>query len=82
MNTTKQFLEELLRRALRKASAPDQSPRVVIEDGLRILQATPESHRSYRLADLSVGDPDAPDPLAAYSWQELRETIYPEREGQ
>ena len=40
----------------------------------------PESHGTYRLPDLSVGDPDAADPLAAYSWQELRGTIYAERD--
>ena len=30
----------------------------------------------YRLPDLGVGDPDSPDPLGPYSWQDLRETIY------
>ncbi|MXX25849.1 MAG: hypothetical protein F4Z82_10470 [Caldilineaceae bacterium SB0668_bin_21] len=82
MKSIVQFLEKLLRRALQPARVSDRSSRAVIEDGLRILHATPESHRSYRLPDLSVGDPGAPDPLAAYSWQELRETIYPEREWQ
>ena len=32
----------------------------------------------YRLPDLSEGQTDAADPLAAYSWQELREMIYGE----
>ena len=30
----------------------------------------------YRLPDLSCGDPDADDPLAEYSWEELSELIY------
>ena len=29
-----------------------------------------------KLPDLRVGDVNAPDPLATYSWPELRELIY------
>ena len=47
-----------------------------------MVHTAPESQGTYRLPDLSVGDPDAADPLAAYSLQELREMIYAEREWQ
>ncbi|MDE0080809.1 MAG: hypothetical protein OXI52_12990 [Caldilineaceae bacterium] len=80
MKSIVQFLEELLRRALQPARVSDRSSRVMIEDDLRVVHSAPESHGTYRLPDLSVGDPDAADPLAVYSWEELRETIYPERE--
>ena len=35
---------------------------------------------SYRLTDASYGDSNAPNPLEAYSWQDLRATIYGEPE--
>lgn len=82
MSTTSRFLEELLRRALMHAKASNRSFRDLVEDGLRIVLAAPESHDTYRLPDLSVGDPDAADPPVAYSWQEMRGTIYVERDRQ
>ncbi len=35
---------------------------------------------TYRLPDMSVGDPDAEYPLDKYSWEELRDIIYDEAE--
>jgi hypothetical protein len=54
----------------------------VIEDGLRLVLAAPEPQSNYRLPDLSVGDPNAVDPLKALSWQELRGKIYEEPDSQ
>lgn len=41
--------------------------------------STPSADEPYRLPDLSCGDPNADDPLAAYSWRELSEIIYDHR---
>lgn len=82
MKSIVQFLEKLLWRALQPARVSDRSSRVIIVEDLRVVHSAAESHGTYRLPDLSVGDPDAADPLAEYSWQELRETIYAEREWQ
>jgi hypothetical protein len=56
--------------------------RSVVEEGLRQVLSVPESENRYRLPDLSTGDSDAADPLEAYSWQDLRGTIYGESESQ
>ena len=34
----------------------------------------------YRLPDMSVGDPDGPNPLEGLTWEEMRDVIYGERE--
>jgi hypothetical protein len=82
MKTTIDIHDELLRRARQHAKATGRSLRAVIEDGLRLVLAAPEPQSNYRLPDLSVGDPNAADPLKAFSWQELRGTIYGEPESQ
>ena len=66
---------ELLARAKQHAKATGRSLRAVIEDCLRQVLAVPESKSNYQLPDLSVGDPNAADPLSSYSWQQLREPI-------
>ena len=38
-------------------------------------QDTPE-HQPFRLPDMSVGDPDDPNPLEGLTWEELRDLIY------
>ena len=35
----------------------------------------------FRLLDLRVGDPNDPDPLEEWSWEELRDVINEERGG-
>ena len=32
----------------------------------------------FRLPDLSVGDPNGPNPLEGWTWEELRDRIYEE----
>ena len=50
--------------------------RAVVEAGLRSVLSESAEAGSYVLEDLSVGDPEAPNPLERYSWPELREVIY------
>ena len=82
MKTAIEIHVELLARARQHAKATGRSLRAVIEDGLRQVLVAPETRRENRLPDLSVGDPNAADPLKAFSWQELRGTIYGEQESQ
>ncbi len=81
MKTTIDIHDELLARAKRHARNTGRSLRAVVEDGLRQVLALPASRSRYRLPDLSVGDPNAADPLEAYSWQDLRGVIYGELEN-
>ena len=79
MKTTVDIQDALLERAKRHARRVRKPLRVLIEDGLRrVLDERPPA-TSYQLPDLSVGRPDAPDPLEALSWQDLRAEIYGER---
>lgn len=80
MKTTLDIHDELLARAKRHARTTGRPLRAVVEDGLRQLLAKPPSRPRYRLADWSVGDATASDPLEAFSWQDLRELIYGEAE--
>lgn len=80
MKTTLDIHDELLLRAKRHAKQTGRPLRALVEDGLRqVLSAKTNRHR-YRLPDLSVGNPDDSDPLESYSWQDLRELIYDDRE--
>ena len=75
MKTTLDIHEELLTRAKRHAKETGRPLRAVVEEGLRrVLVTAGPSH--YKLPDLRVGDANAPDPLATYSWPDLRELIY------
>ena len=73
--TTLDIHDELLTRAKRHAKETGRPLRAVVEDGLRRVLVT-VSPCQYKLPDLRVGDVNAPDPLATYSWPELRELIY------
>ena len=79
MKTTIDIHDELLERAKRRARETGSSLRAVVEDGLRAVLSSPAVENRYRLPDLRVGDPNAPDPLERYSWPELRELIYGDR---
>lgn len=78
MQTTIDIHDELLVRAKQHARNTGRSLCAVVEEGLRQVLPEPFSSSRYRLPDLSEGQRDAADPLAAYSWQELREMIYGE----
>lgn len=76
MKTTLDIQGELLTRAKQYAQRTRQPLAAVIEEGLRQVLSAEASRRSYRLPDLSVGNPNGPDPLSALSWQEVREAMY------
>ncbi len=76
MKTTVEISDALLARAKRHARNVGRPLRALIEDGLRhVLEAEPARKR-YLLPDLSVGDPQGPNPLETLSWQDLRDEIY------
>lgn len=76
MKTTIDIHDDLLARAKRHARETGVPLRAVVEEGLRLALSAPERVEGYRLPDLSVGDPNAGDPLEAYTWQDLSEVIY------
>ena len=76
MKTTIEIQDALLVRAKRHAKRNGRPLRAMVEEGLRLVLSRSVTHSRYRLPDLSVGDPESPDPLEAYSWQDLREMIY------
>jgi hypothetical protein len=78
VKTTIEIQDELMVRAKRHARRSGQPFRTVVEDGLRLVLNQSSPPDSYRLADCSVGDPDADDPLEQLSWQDLRARVYGE----
>jgi len=76
MKTTVEISDVLLIRAKRHARRVGRSLRALIEDGLRHVLDTEPTRMKYQLPDLSVGNPDGPNPLEALSWQDLRDEIY------
>ena len=76
MKTTFEINDELLARAEQYARKKGCSLRSVVEEGLRQILSQPDSRNTYRLPDLSAGNPDADDPLEDNSWQDLRGMIY------
>lgn len=76
MKTTIDIRDDLLAQATRHAKRSGLPLSAVIEDGIqRVLSDRPSSDH-YNPPDMSVGDPDDPDPLKSYSWSELRDMIY------
>ena len=79
VKTTIDIHDELLVRAKRHARQNGRPLRAVVEEGIRLVLSTTRARPRYRLPDRSVGVTGAPDPLEAYSWQDLREMIYSDR---
>lgn len=78
VKTTLDIQDALLERAKRHARRVRQPLRAIVEEGLRRVLSEVSAPQTYQLPDASVGDPGAPDPLEAYSWQDLRAEIYGE----
>ncbi len=76
MKTTLDIADALLERAKRHARKTGRPLRAVVEDGLRRVLDAPALPSAVELPDRSVGDPGAKNPLASYSWAELRDEIY------
>ena len=78
MKTTLDIHDDLLLRAKNLSRRTGRPLRAVVEDGLRLVLRESTHEAPYRLPDCSVGNADAPDPLEALSWQDLRAEIYAE----
>lgn len=76
MKTTVEIQDGLLERARRHARRSGRPVRALIEEGLRLVLQQDAQRGGYRLADHSVGDPNAENPLDRFSWQDLRDEIY------
>jgi hypothetical protein len=79
VRTTIEIQDALLERAKRHAKRVGRPLRAIIEEGLRLVLARRHAAPAYELPDESVGDTEAPDPLEALSWQDLRDGIYGEQ---
>ena len=51
----------------------------VIEEGIRQVLAAAPPFMDCRTRDLSWSNPNGPDRMSQYSWEELRELIYNDR---
>ena len=76
MKTTLDIHDELLTQAKRHARETRRPLRAVVEEGLRLVLSKETSPESYVLPDRSYGGPEIHDPLASYTWSELRDIIY------
>ena len=76
MKTTLDIHDELLTRAKRHARQTGRPLRTLVEDGLRHVLSETSERPPYRLPDMSVGDPNGPNPLEHLSWAEVRDLIY------
>lgn len=76
MKTTLEIADGLLERAKRHARKTGRPLRAVVEDGLRRVLDAQGPAPVYELPDRSVGQPGGRNPLASYSWAELRDDIY------
>lgn len=76
MKTTIDIADALLERAKRHARKTGRPLRAVVEDGIRRVLEAPPAPSTSELPDCSVGDPRGKNPLAAYTWSELRDEIY------
>ncbi|HVU02059.1 MAG TPA: hypothetical protein VHE30_09915 [Polyangiaceae bacterium] len=76
MKTTVEIADPLLARAKAHAERTGKPLRAVIEEGLRLVLEQRTAAPRYVLQDRSVGHRDGPNPLEAYSWQDLRDEIY------
>ncbi len=72
VKTTIDVHDELLKRAKRHAKETGQTLRAVIEEGLRMVLEKPPP-TGYKLPDLSVGDPNGPNPFEKFTFAEMLE---------
>lgn len=76
MKTTLELPDALLERAKRHARKTGRPLRALIEEGMRRVLDEPARASSYRLPDRSVGERGGHNPLASFSWSELRDQTY------
>ncbi|HEY8943334.1 MAG TPA: hypothetical protein VIM73_03685 [Polyangiaceae bacterium] len=79
MKTTLDIHDTLLARAKTLSKRTGRPLRALVEEGLQLVLANQSQPlKKYDLPDCSVGSSTAPDPLASWSWQDLRDEIYGE----
>ncbi len=78
MKTTLDIHDDLLTRAKRHAQETRRPLRAVVEEGLRLVLSKETLPKRYILPDCSYGGTETHDPLASYTWPELRDIIYGE----
>ena len=78
MKTTLEIHDELISRAKQYAKRTGRPLRAVVEEDLRRVLSDAAQPTPYAPPDCSIGDANAPDPLEAWSWQDLRDEIYAE----
>jgi hypothetical protein len=77
MKTTLDIQDTLLLRAKRLSKRTGKPLRALVEEGLKhVLSEQNVQLKRYQLPDCSVGNAGAPNPLASWSWQDLRDEIY------
>lgn len=81
MKTTLDIHDELFARAKQRARESGRPLRAVVEEGLRLVLEVREPAPTYRMPDMSVGDPAAKDPLESLTWDDLRREVYGETSG-
>ena len=81
VKTTLDIHDDLLTRAKRHARETRRPLRAVVEEGLRLVLSKETHTESYVLPDCSYGGPEINDPLASYTWSELRDIIYGDDPG-
>ena len=81
MKTTLDIHDDLLTRAKLHAQETRRPLRAVVEEGLRLVLSKETRPERYILPDRSYGGPDIHDPLASYTWPELRDIIYGDGAG-
>ena len=81
MKTTLDIHDELLIRAKRHARETHRPLRAVVEEGLRLVLSKESRPKRYVLPDRSYGGAEIYDPMASYTWSELRDIIYGDDPG-
>jgi hypothetical protein len=76
VKTTIEISDALLARAKRHAQRTGRPLRALVEEGLRQVLEVERGRATYSFPDRSVGDPAAPNPLEALTWQDLRDELY------
>ena len=81
MNITLEIDDVLLSRAEDHSRRTGRPLSALVEDGLTHVLSADAARQEYTLPDLSVGNPDARDPIAAQSWRDMRDLIYGDLEA-
>lgn len=76
MKTTVEINDQLLTQVRNLAKTRGTSFRALTEEGLRLVLDQDQQRKPYPRLDLSVGDPNKPNPLKSMTWDEIRKEIY------